>query len=75
MRGVEIERVAGSADDPRLNIVFVHGLGSGARSAWAFEQRSSGRSWLPLLTWFRQTNAFGNVESRTVLIPLPRLAR
>jgi pimeloyl-ACP methyl ester carboxylesterase len=53
MTGVDIERLEGSADNPRLNIIFVHGLGSSAHGAWSYEQK---KSWLSPLNWFRQTN-------------------
>ncbi len=54
--GVGVERLEGSADNPGLNIVFIHGLGDSAHGAWSYEQKTYGRSWLSRINWFRQTN-------------------
>ena len=39
MAEVGIEKIEGRAENPRLNVVFVHGLGGDARKTWLYEQR------------------------------------
>ena len=36
MAEVTVQRIEGSAEEPLINVVFVHGLGSGPRSAWTY---------------------------------------
>jgi len=54
MAEVSIERVANSAENPRLNVVFMHGLGSDAHGAWAYEEKEKTKRRSPL-NLFRQT--------------------
>lgn len=37
MPEVTINRIEGSAADPRLNVLFVHGLGGDPVSTWCYE--------------------------------------
>jgi hypothetical protein len=51
MAEVGIEKIEVSAENPRLNVVFVHGLGGDARKTWLYEQRRAESRFG--LKWFR----------------------
>ena len=53
MAEVTIERIQGSAENPLLNVVFVHGLGGDARKTWLYKQdiKAGSRFWPG---WFRR---------------------
>jgi len=45
MAEVTVEKIRG-AEDPRINVVFVHGLGGDARRTWLYEKKPRARNWL-----------------------------
>jgi hypothetical protein len=51
MAEVTIERIQGSAENPLLNVVFMHGLGGDARKTWFYKQGKAGNRFWP--GWFR----------------------
>ena len=46
MAEVTVQRIGGGADNPRLNVVFVHGLGGDVRGTWTFEQKAKQPGWV-----------------------------
>jgi len=50
-----IEKIKGSAENPRLNAVFVHGLGGNARNTWLYEHS---RSWIEWAQGERKQSCF-----------------
>ncbi len=47
MGKVGIERLSESADNPSLNVVFVHGLGGGPRDTWTYKASESDHRFWP----------------------------
>ncbi len=47
MAEVTVQRIGGGADNPRLNVVFVHGLGGDADKTWRFQASKTESAFWP----------------------------